>query len=656
MAQESTYYLVIPYTHRRSQHDTFTYHSSQPLQPGQLVTVPFGKQQTVGLIVQPTSRPSFTTKPVASVLPLPPLPRPYRRLLEWLGTYYATALPRILQTALPRHLTAQPRSQTANPSNREQPLAHSFVRLTSQQRASLEVIINGRDTRGYVLHGATGSGKTQIYIELAHAALSEGRSTVVLVPEIALTSQMRQQFEAAFGADVLLTHSAMTPTQRRNVWLEVLQRDRPVVVIGPRSALFMPFRSLGYIIVDESHDPSYKQEQSPRYHATTVAAYLAKVHGATFVLGSATPAISDYYLTTAGKLTLVSMPQAVHRGQGAQTTVIDLKDKRQLSRSAYLSRPLLKALETTLDRQKQSILFINRRGSARLALCQECGWIATCPDCQIPLTLHADQGTLRCHWCGYTTSPFTTCPECHQHDITFLGSGTKRIESEVQQLLPHARVSRLDRDSFDARQLDTLFKQLHSGDIDILVGTQMVTKGLDLPNVETVGVISADTMLYVPDFTANERTFQLLHQVSGRAGRRGSAHARSIIQTYNPTHPAVQAAITGTFDTFARHELRERRALRYPPFVYLLKLTTRYKTRSGARRAAERLVSEIRARHQNPQSKIQILGPAPAWRETLRGQYYWQIIIKSKRRQPLVRIANALPSQWIADLDPVDLL
>lgn len=650
MSEKRTY-IEVAVAGAAGAQEVFTYHADQPVPVGGLVTVPFGNRTKVGLITQTVAKPSFNTRAVDKVLPIPPLPQPLIKLARWISDYYATPLTKTLQSVLPPQLAASPRSlATARPAS-QSPLGMSLVKLTDQQTRALTDIETA--DKPVLLHGATGSGKTQVYIELAKAVITRGHSALVLVPEIALTTQMTDQFKAVFGERVLLTHSGLTAAARRNIWLRVLANPEPLVVIGPRSALFMPFERLGLIVVDESHETSYKQDQAPRYHAVNVAAELARSHQAKLVLGSATPSVTEMYLAERGLLKLITMPAKVHRATASPPQVIDLKDPAQLSRqSRLISRPLLATLRDTLVAGKQSILLMNRRGSARLTVCAHCGWVANCPKCQIPFTFHADAGQLLCHWCGTRSQPPVRCEECGQANIQHVGAGTKRLEQELAKLMPEARLVRLDSDSPAIKNLRQTFDKLRRGQVDILLGTQMVAKGLDLPRVETVGVVLADQLFYLPDFTAAERAFQLLHQVAGRGGRAHGATSQTIIQTYSPDHPVITTVVSGNYEQFRSRELKDRQTFGYPPFVYLLKLTAAYKTRTGAERSTGRVAADLRSTRYD----IQVLGPAPAFRETLGGKYHWQIIVKSKQRAPLVEIARSVPANWAADLDPVDLL
>lgn len=628
---------------------TFTYYASTVIKIGSLVEISLGNRRSLGVVKKSTSKPNFKTKPVESVLGLKPLPQSQLKLADWLSEYYAAPLGRVWQSILPH---ASLKVKTATPPAAKIPPKPAPLKLTASQTQAIAQITGGK-AQNYLLFGATGSGKTQVYIELTKSAFKTGHSVIMLVPEISLTPQITGTFTANFGSQVLLTHSGLTAAKRRDVWRQSLNSKVPVVVIGPRSALFTPVPNPAYIIIDESHDSSYKQDQAPRYSTQAAAAQLAKLTKAKLVMGTATPPVADMFLAKNHRLKLVKMPKPIFVADSKPPVVIDLKDKNNLKHSYLLSEPLIEILTQTLGRNKQSLLFLNRRGSARLVLCNDCGWNAICPDCQIPLTWHADNGRLVCHWCNYSSQVPASCPDCSSLNIRYIGSGTKHLEAEVAKLFPAARLERLDRDSFNPKTIPKLYRQLAKGHVDILLGTQMITKGLDLPGVETVGVVLADNALYVPDFSAAERAFQLLYQVSGRAGRRQGGIRNSIIQTYSPLHPAIIAAAKRDYEGFYKYELAERRAQAYPPYVYLAKLWITKNTRAQAAKNAQDLTAKIR---NNSAGSVDVVGPAPAWQETQGGRYSWQIILKSTRRQPLIKVVSNLPQDWSYDIDPIDLL
>lgn len=635
------YIDVIPAGGRGRQ--VLTYSSEQDLNPGQIVKAPYGRRQEIfAVVTKQAQKPDFEIKPILDAPLLPALPSRLIDLAEWFSSYYGIDIGSIIQMLLP----ARPDLAAKDPipsNDRQTP--ETSLKLNPDQKQAVDTITSGAEDN-WLLHGVTGSGKTAVYIELCRQALADNRSSIVLVPEIALTTQVVNEFKRHINAPILVNHSKLTAKQRRQIWSQALRSDEPVVVIGPRSSLFLPVKDPGLIVIDECHDGAYKQEQSPSYHARDVAAYLSQLSGSKLVLGSATPATQDIFLSRADKLNIIELPEPVHSGQ-KQAEIIDMRSHRQI-----LSLPLREALRDNLNQQRQSLLFLNRRGSASQVLCSECGFYATCPVCSLPQSWHGDMGKLQCHWCGRKDALPGSCPECNSLAWRFLGLGTKRIEKEVKATFPDARVLRLDKDSFSAKTIDEVMYKLRHKQIDILIGTQMIAKGLDLPDISLVGVVLADTMLHIPDVYSNERTYQLLHQVAGRAGRQDNQEAKVIIQTYSPDHPAINYALTQQYKRFIDEELEDRRQLGYPPYRYALKLSCKRKTRAGAQNTAKKLAQTTQENY--PETEVR--GPAPAWRENVGDYWYWHLIVLSKKRFPLTEIVRNLPSGWSADIDPADFL
>lgn len=644
------YYLVAPTVVVRANGAAFTYSSGVPLQIGTLVRVSVGKKILSGVVIQKVAqKPNFATKAIASIIIDNPLPEPLVKLALWLSEYYATHLATVLQTLLPAGLHKQRRELKkvgAYPSR-----SRTHIVLNEQQSAALATIIHTQ--KGTILlHGVTGSGKTQVYIEAAKQQFNQGKSTIILVPEIALTPQLMAEF-ANHLSNLIVTHSGMTESARHNAWLKALGKgNEPIVVIGPRSALFMPLENLGLIVVDECHEPSYKQEQAPRYSALRAATMLANFHkNARVILGSATPSVTDYYIAQTTKSTIITLNTPAIKSSPVVAEVVDLKKRDGFRRHRFFSDALIAQLEETLAEGRQSLIFHNRRGTAPTTMCDHCGWLAECPTCFLPLTLHADSHTLRCHVCNFQMPVPPSCPVCHEPTILFKGIGTKLIEVEITKLFPKARIARFDADTAPGDAIQHRYQDLYDGNIDILIGTQMLAKGLDLPNLQTVGVIQADSGLILPDYQADERVFQLLYQVMGRVGRNMLA-GKVVIQTYQPDHATIKTAIARDYSLFYQTEIARRRAAHFPPFRFLLKVTCSYKTEQGAIQASRKLASHLRAEYPN----VEILGPTPSFYERLGGTYRWRLIIKSPTRAPLTTIAANLPTGWQADLDPASIL
>lgn len=640
------YYHIWVRSDRFRGSEALTYASAEILAVGAIVRVPLRSEQVLGFVGSTTTRPGFAVKEVAEVLGLPPLPDTNVALSQWLQQYYAAPVGVVASQFLPN----LPRSIKPLPTQFDDTLKPNTVTWTTEQQRALKTV-EPPDT--YLLHGRTGSGKTSIYIELARRTVLDGRSAIILSPEIGLTSQLAQEFRKAFGGRVIVLHSGLTPKERLAAWLTILCAVNPVIVIGPRSALFSPVNRLGLIVVDESHDNAYKQEQAPYYHAVRVAAHLREISHATLVLGSATPSVSDYYVATVRKKPIIRLASLAHSNEFVTNDVVlvDLKDRAAFKRSPHLSSQLIDSIASSLGRGEQSLLYLNRRGTARITLCDVCGWQAMCPHCDLPLAYHGDLFRLRCHSCGRTHPPVLACPVCGNSSIILKSFGTKAIVDEAHRLFPDARIGRFDTDSTRDERLEQQYERIIKGELDILVGTQMIAKGLDLPKLSTLGIVLADTSLYLPDFTARERTYQLLTQVLGRVGR-GHIKSRAIIQTYYPDSALVQAAIQDDWNNFYEPELVERQQYNFPPFCHLLKLSCRRASSSSSERAAKTLKAQV----EGAGLPISIDGPMPAFHEKVGGKYQWQLVVKAHDRKHLLAVINQLPSNWSYDLDPSDLL
>lgn len=643
------YYEVAPNQIIRAGSATFTYSSEVLLSIGQIVSITIGKKALIGVVIRAVKKPTYDTKSIAAIIETSPLPEPLVSLALWLSEYYATHLGIVLQTLLPRGLqkTRRERVSTPHKASRER----TTIVFTPDQKRALTAI-DQMTPGSALLHGVTGSGKTAVYIETAKQALARGESAIILVPEIALTSQLVDEFSHHFS-DIILTHSRQTEAERHLAWKQALVSAEPRIVIGPRSALFLPLKKVGLIVIDEAHEPSFKQEQSPRYSALRAASILASAHKAKLIMGSATPSISEYYFASKTGRPIITMSTPAQKATAPTISLIDMTKKQNFKKHRFLSNNLLAKLDETFAAGHQALIFHNRRGSASTTLCENCGWQAMCPRCFLPLTLHGDMHHLRCHVCGFTDKVPTSCPVCHHANIIHKGIGTKLIESELRKLYPDKVIMRFDGDSETGESVEQKYKELYDGSIDLIIGTQVIAKGLDLPKLRTVGVIQADSGLSLPDFGAAERTFQLLAQVVGRVGR--SHHATDVIvQSYQPTHPAVVDGLSQSYKHFYEETLTTRKQALFPPFTYLLKLTCIYKTEAAAIKNAQKLAADLRA---SLPSDVQILGPTPAFYERQRDTYRWQLTLKSPKRSLLVDALELVPAtHWQSELDPLSLL
>ena len=647
------FYKVLPSSLRYHGQDALTYSSSDQLSIGSVVVVPLQKQEVPGIVVSKDTKPQFATRSIIRVVSPDPLPPALLDLLKWIRNYYPAPLGSINSQFLPSSLVQTPKKEPEPVKSRAK-RPHPLPNLTTEQKTVLKTIAGqAKSGSSWLLHGETGSGKTRIYLELAKQTMSEGKSVLVLTPEIGLVPQLAEVFRGALEAPVSVFHSNLAPATRRDTWMGILQNKGPQVVIGPRSALFSPMKNIGLIVVDEAHEPSYKQEQAPHYHALRVAAKLAELHKAKLITGSATPGVGEYYFAIAKNIPILRMEKLAIDSPHPKPDieVVNLRDRKTFTRHPYLSDALLKALQATLNSNEQALVFLNRRGSARLVLCQNCGWQATCPVCNLPLTYHHDSHLLRCHTCGYKQTTPTRCPSCNSTDILFKSAGTKAIAEALGSMFPKATIRRFDTDNSATEKLEKHYEAIVKGDVDILVGTQMLGKGLDLPNLSLIGVINADSSLQFPDFTAEERTYQLLYQIIGRIGR-GHKPGHAVIQTFQPAGPSLQAAIKKDWGAFYEAEIEQRRKFGFPPFYHILRLSVARKTQKTAELAATDLRHKLGADHY----KIQIVGPSPAFYEKSRGSFHWQLVIKAKDRAELLKIIASLPASCKYDIDPINLL
>ncbi|HEX9764853.1 MAG TPA: primosomal protein N', partial [Candidatus Acidoferrales bacterium] len=545
------------------------------------------------------------------------------------------------------------------------------VLTAPQQRAleELETLLGHGQFATVLLEGVTGSGKTEVYTRAIQVALEKGRTALLLVPEIALTPAVAELFLSRFGDRVAVLHSGLTPRERSSEWWR-LRRGEARVAVGTRSAVFAPLENVGVIIVDEEQDASYKQAETPRYHGRDTAVVRAKFEGALAILGSATPSLEASHYARAGRYRLLQLETRVADRPLAEVRVVDMRAEFQETRKAALfSRALVEGLEKTLSAGNQALVLLNRRGYANFLLCRRCGATAQCKDCSISLTFHRARGRLICHYCGWARTPPKTCEKCGSEHVFYVGEGSERVEAELRLRFPGARLARLDRDTAAGpaygagkRRAEHVLRQFVRGDLDLLVGTQMIAKGHDFQGVTLVGVVSADGILDLPDFRAAERTFQLLTQVAGRAGR-GALPGTVLVQTYYPDHYAIRAAAEQSFEKFYQQELQFRRLLHYPPFTALANILVRDRKLDAALRWT-RALQEFFTRRKA--EAVRVLGPAPAPIARLRKDYRFQFLLKSPERRALQELLRAAvahtrekeipPGAVIVDVDPLTLL
>ena len=578
----------------------------------------------------------------------------------------------ILKRLAEQGLVSREERQTLADPLKDQPptAAGPLPTLVPDQEKAVQAVIEGirgGDFVPFLLHGVTASGKTEVYLAAAQQALDQGRQVLVLLPEIALTHPVALEFRRRFGERVALLHSGLSDRQRLDQWRR-LAAGRAAVAVGARSAVFAPLPRLGLIVVDEEHDPAYKHEGGLLYQARDVALYRGKLAGAAVLLVSATPAVSTFFRAQQGHYRYLHLPRRVTPQALPEVQLINLKQRQGGGGLKIITPPLAAAVTEVLARKEQALLFLNRRGYATVLFCLFCGTICQCEQCSVALTQHHSRNLLICHYCGFEMPMPERCPSCQSTAIKKHGVGTERVESEVRRLWPGARVARLDRDTapHSGKALEVL-GDFGAGEVDILVGTQMITKGHHFPGVTLVGVIAADQGLFFPEFHAGERTFQLMSQVAGRAGR-GGVPGKVLIQTYQPEHYVFQTVKEHDYQEFFERELEARREMGYPPFTRLALVRLSGASQETVAQQAEKLAKMLRRtvrRDPEMASRLRVLGPAPAGLAKLKGRFRWQILIKSYGRPPLLALLNHLRQSWspppkskvdlTLDIDPAHL-
>lgn len=663
--------------------EALTYKYEGPLQRGQLVNVPLGRRKVKGLVLGATSEvPNFEIKDIDSIdEEYSPLPESFMKWLEWLAQYYIHPIGQVVQSAFPPLRKTDKQRQSKRPPVIPQLQSDQALDLTEEQRQCFESISGQSGFATHLVFGVTGSGKTEIYLRLLDKILKEGKRGIVLVPEISLTPQLIQRFARRFGDKIAALHSQLTDRERTNQWWDIVE-GRKSILIGARSALFCPIDNLGIIIVDEEHEPSFKQDEKLKYNGRDAAVMMGKLMNCPVVLGSATPSLESWKNALDGKYQLHELRNRVANRSLPDVEVIDLRHqksdddekKKLIDKYSHLpfwmSPSLYEKMGEVLEQGDQSALFLNRRGIAQMVVCPACGHTRECPNCDISLTLHA-HSHLICHYCDYHENFKTKCPDCKEGELQAIGLGTELVETDLARLFPGKNIARADRDEIQSRaDLEDLISRMESGEIDILVGTQMIAKGLDFPKLKLVGLVLADVGFNLPDFRATERSFQLITQMSGRSGRHvkeGESPGKVIIQTFNVEHDSITFARNHDFEGFAKHELEVRSQLHYPPVGRLVSFRIQGTHLGKVEEAAGLLARRAFAlKAQFPQyNSIEVLGPAEAPLSKLRGQFRFHLLIKASQAAAANPFARQLmgDQEWIPsgvkiliDIDPMSLL
>ena len=620
---------------------------------GRRVVCPFGRRDLVGFVVaEHGAAPdgSYTIREVKRVVDAEPLfDAQYLDLAKWVSGMYLCSLGEALATMLPGG-RRESRTPIFSEEDEIDSLRHD---LAPQQQGALDGILRAPSGISY-LYGVTGSGKTEVYLSAAEAVIAEGKGAIYLVPEISLTHQLVEIVRHRFRESVAVLHSGLTPSQKLVEWLRIRRGDASFV-IGARSAVFAPLASLGLIIIDEEHEGSFKSGSTPRYHARQVAMRRCATSDARLILGSATPSLEAIHMMEEGRVARFDMPERLSGGRMPEVAIVDMKREK-----GCLSSALASEIRATADAGRQSILFLNRRGFSYFFHCRSCGFEMTCARCSVSLTYHKERGRMVCHYCGYSRPPVEVCPECGSLDVGYSGFGTELIEEEVRRQFPDLRTVRVDTDSMKQKgKLQSLLRDFRAGKVDILLGTQMVAKGLNFPGVRLVGIVLADTGLHLPDFRAHERTFSLIVQVAGRAGRY-APDGKVIIQTYRPEVGAVRLAASGETARFYESELESRRELGFPPFCRLFRFVLRGRDEARVRTAA----SALAERFVTAGGEHEVLGPAECPLSVISQNHRFQIILRTRKfgacHALVGRVLDSFPPApgvYVElDVDPVSLL
>ncbi|MBY7143686.1 primosomal protein N' [Virgibacillus sp. NKC19-3] len=529
------------------------------------------------------------------------------------------------------------------------------LELTEEQRQAIKPIqedIAEKQHDVFLLHGVTGSGKTEIYLQAIQDVIHNGKEAIVLVPEISLTPQMVNRFKGRFGSNVAVMHSALSAGEKYDEWRRI-QRKEVQVVVGARSAVFAPFENIGIIIIDEEHETSYKQEDQPRYHARDVAIHRGKTHQCPVILGSATPTLESFARAQKGVYKLATLQKRTNEKDMPEVEIVDMRSELHAGNRTMFSRRLKESIEQRIQKGEQIVLLLNRRGYSTFVMCRECGHVKECPHCDIALTYHKNTNRLKCHYCSYEEPMPMNCPECSSDLIRYFGTGTQKVEEMLTQVIPQARVIRMDVDTTRRKgSHEKLLRQFINKEADILLGTQMIAKGLDFENVSLVGVLTADSMLHLPDFRSSEKTFQLLTQVSGRAGRH-ELTGEVIVQTYTPDHYSIELASVYDFKEFYKKEMAVRKAFQYPPYVFLALLTVSHQNKVKTAQTTQKIVQMLL---KNVKDDTVVLGPTPSAVPRIKDRYRYQCMVKYRNEPQLRHYINEILSQFAEEMRKEDLL
>ncbi|MFA6078204.1 MAG: primosomal protein N' [Candidatus Omnitrophota bacterium] len=635
---------------------------------GKRVFIPFGPRRVVGYVVGLSEDAEVKeAKAILSVIDKDPILSPEMlKLTRWIKDNYFCSWGEAIEAAIPAgikkgKLELGTRIKEAETKSIELPKSDPHVLMEEQEKALKEIAgsIEKNEFKTYLLHGITASGKTEVYMQAIELVLRKGKEAIVLVPEISLTPQTVERFVSRFGAHVAVLHSGLTQARRFLEWKKI-KNGSAAIVVGARSAIFSPMKNIGLIIVDEEHETSYKQDDVPRYHARDVAEERAKLNNCPLILGSATPSLESYYKAKHGDYKLLSITKRIEERLLPKVKIVDMRMELETRRKiAIFSRVLLDAIDKALKNGKQVMILLNRRGFSTFINCKKCGYVVKCRRCDTSMVYHFEEKKLICHYCDYKLPPPDICPKCKSSYIGYFGLGTEKVESEISRNFPSTHIARMDSDTTTKTgSHDRILGDFRSGDTSLLVGTQMIAKGHDFPEVTLVGVVSADVTLNIPDFRSSERTFNLLTQMGGRAGR-GEDGGEVIVQTYVPGHYSILAAAKHDYDKFYQEEIISRKELLFPPYINLVKVTVRARNEELTAKAASELAQLIR----EMSGEIMVGGPSPAPITRMRGYFRYNILLKAKERLEMCALMKKVLAVYrkphgvliAVDVDPMSM-
>ncbi len=651
----------------------FTYNKPKEITDditGYRVMVPFRNRTLKAIVVSSTSdKPEFKTLPIKAIIDSEPIATQKEfELAKWMSGYYNCSFGEALFACLPAGAPAK-RDKKVLPIPAKKTEYHD---LNDEQCVALNSIVadlRSEKRSTFLLHGVTGSGKTEVYLQAIKEALALGQQAIIILPEISLTPQTIERFAERFEGRIAVLHSKLSQTEKYRYW-QLIRKDEIKIIVGARSAIFSPTKNLGIIVVDEEHENTYKSSDTPRYHARQIAFYRSKKENATLILGSATPSIETFYHaqnSASSHVKLLSLTKRAASIHMPTIEIVNMKESKKVEMLPLMSTTLFKNINQVLEKKEQVILFLNRKGYAPIVTCSHCNDTLECPHCSVTLTYHKAKDVVMCHYCGYTQKVATKCEKCNIGNMEKKGFGTEKIEGELALLFPKATIQRVDQDSVNTpKAYTTIFKAFGSGEIDILVGTQILAKGLDFPNVTLVGILSADSSLHIPDFRSSERTFNLITQVAGRSGR-GDKLGKVIIQTYSPTHRSIEYAKSHDYNAFYDSEIVLRETLRYPPFSRLVRIVVRGIKEPDVIDDANAIADLANAyKYQSGEQgeAIEILGASECVMSKLKKYYRWNILLKSQTQNALKPLLAHINNDFLArkgnyieiDVDPISMV